>query len=117
MKDNNFHFGAFVKSEIKKKEIRQEDFAKELGVSRAYLITMFDKSEWKSEYVNKVKTILKVQPETISTEKPINTTQSMITYLFEEQKKTIEQKNEIIHQQKVFIDQIIHAGKRNIDSA
>lgn len=56
--NNKIHFGGFVKAELKAREIRQEDFAKQLGVSRAYLIAMFDKSEWKKEYADKVNTIL-----------------------------------------------------------
>ena len=53
------HHGENLKRLLREKEITQKDFAKKLGISRVYLISLFDKRKIKSDYRTKIKHLLK----------------------------------------------------------
>jgi transcriptional regulator with XRE-family HTH domain len=55
--------GEILKQLIKEQGIRQEDFAESIGVSRTYLIRLFDKKELKPEFIDKAVSVLGVHKD------------------------------------------------------
>lgn len=84
----SIHQGVILKKKIKEKGFKQEDFAKKLGVSRNYLLTLLDKVSIKEKYIQKACQILKVD-ESVFTESTINTNNNALNENAHEKEQSI----------------------------